>query len=113
MTLEKRCRRSSKAHGLCARGKTIPDVDDLKLANEAVTFDAVVLYADMADSTGLVIEYKPEFAVEVYKSYLISCCRVVAKNSGEITAFDGDRVMAVFYEGSKNTNAAKTALQIN
>jgi class 3 adenylate cyclase len=94
-------------------GKAIPDVDDLKLTNDAVTFEAVVLYADLADSTGLVTAYKPEFAAEIYKTYLIACCRIIAKNSGEITAFDGDRVMAVFFEGAKNTNAAKTALNIN
>jgi class 3 adenylate cyclase len=93
-------------------GKKIPDVEDLKLTNDAVTFEAVVLYADLADSTRLVTAYKPEFAAEVYKTYLISACRIIAKNSGEITAFDGDRVMAVFFEGAKNTNAAKTALNI-
>lgn len=93
-------------------GKKIPDVDDLKLSNDAVTFDAVVLYADLADSTGLVTAYKPEFAAEIYKSYLISACRIIANNGGEITAFDGDRVMAIFFEGGKNTNAAKTALNI-
>lgn len=32
---------------------------------------------------------------------------------GAITSFDGDRVMGIFVEGSKNTNAAKAALQIN
>src|SRR5688500_891057 len=94
-------------------GKKIPDVEDLKLGNDAVTFEAVVLYADLADSTGLVTNYLPQFAAEVYKTYLICACRIITANSGEITAFDGDRVMAVFYEGGKNTNAAKTALQIN
>lgn len=93
-------------------GKKIPDIEDLKLGNDAVTFDAVVLYADMADSTGLVTRYKPEFAAEIYKAYLVAACKCIAKNGGEITAFDGDRVMAVFFEGSKNTNAAKTALNI-
>jgi class 3 adenylate cyclase len=94
-------------------GKKIPDVDELKLSNDAVTFEAVVLYADLADSTRLVTGYKPEFAAEVYKTYLISACRIITRNSGEITAFDGDRVMAVFFEGGKNTNAAKTALNIS
>jgi len=93
-------------------GKRIPDVEDLKLSNDAVTFKAVVLYADLADSTGLVTGHKAEFAAEVYKSYLISACRIISANNGEITAFDGDRVMAVFFEGGKNTNAAKTALNI-
>lgn len=94
-------------------GKKIPDVDDLKLTNDAVTFEAVVLYADLADSTDLVSNYKAAFAAEVYKAYLIACCRIIANNNGEITAFDGDRVMAVFFEGAKNTQAAKTALNIS
>lgn len=94
-------------------GKKVPDVEDLKLGNDAVTFDAVVLYADLADSTGLVTGYKPEFAAEIYKSYLVSASRIISENNGEITAFDGDRVMAVFFEGNKNTNAAKTALNIS
>lgn len=34
-------------------------------------------------------------------------------NDGVITAFDGDRVMAVFIGDSKNSSAAKTALMIN
>ncbi len=94
-------------------GKKVPDTDDLKLGNDAVTFDAVVLYADLADSTKLASSYKPSFAAEVYKTYLISACKIIQKNDGEITAFDGDRVMAIFFEGSKNTNAARTALNIS
>jgi len=95
------------------KGTTVPDVDDLKLGNDAVTFEAVVLYADMADSTWLATNMKESFAAEVYKSYLVSACRCIRENEGEITAFDGDRVMGVFVEGNKNTNAAKTALNIS
>jgi hypothetical protein len=35
-------------------GQKVPEAEDLALKNEAVDFDAVVLYADLADSTDLV-----------------------------------------------------------
>lgn len=93
-------------------GRKVPDTESLKLGNDGLQLDATVLYADMADSTGLVSAYKAPFAAEVYKTYLMGTCRVIRNNGGEITAFDGDRVMAVFTGEYKNTSAAKAALQI-
>lgn len=94
-------------------GRKVPESEDLLLKNDAIDIDATVLYADMTDSTGLVDDYKPEFAAEIYKSYLIASCRIIRNMGGEITAFDGDRVMSVFIGTSKNSNAAKAALHIN
>ncbi len=94
-------------------GKKVPEPEDIELGNDAVQIDGTVLYADMMDSTGLVNGYKNWFAAEVYKSYLTAACRVIRNNDGAITAFDGDRVMAVFFGSVKNTSAAKAALQIN
>lgn len=95
------------------QGRKVPEADDVQLGNDAVTIAGTVLYADMTDSTGLVNGFKPWFAAEIYKAYLVAACRVIRSNSGEITAFDGDRVMAVFMGEYKNTSAVKTALQIN
>lgn len=94
-------------------GRQVPEAEDVRLGNDAVLIDGTVLYADMADSTGLVNNFKDWFAAGIYKSYLISACRIIRDNGGEITAFDGDRVMAVFIGNRKNTSAAKTALKIN
>ncbi|MCW7494669.1 hypothetical protein ND861_18595 [Leptospira sp. 2 VSF19] len=94
-------------------GRVVPETSDIKLGNDAVELDGTVLYADMADSTGLVMGYKDWFAAEIYKVYLKSACEIIKNNDGVITAFDGDRVMAVFIGESKNTSAAKAALQIN
>jgi class 3 adenylate cyclase len=94
-------------------GRVVPEAGDVALGNDAVTLSGTVLYADMADSTGLVNGFKPWFAAEIYKAYLLGACRVIRNNGGEITAFDGDRVMAVFLGASKNSTAAKAALQIN
>lgn len=93
-------------------GRTVPDLDDIALGNDAVKFDGTVLYADLAESTGLVKGYKDWFAAEVYKNYLYCAGRVIRARGGEITAYDGDRIMAVFIGTNKNTAAAKCALQI-
>jgi class 3 adenylate cyclase len=93
-------------------GQVVPDPSAIKLGNDAVKLDGTVLYADMKDSTDLVDNYKDWFAAEIYKSYLLSACHVIRNNHGEITSFDGDRVMAVFIGASKNSIAVKAALQI-
>ena len=67
----------------------------MKLGNHAVKLDGTVLYADLADSTGLVskrrqptgggLQVLPPLHSKIIKHY-----------GGIITAFDGDRVMAVY-----------------
>jgi class 3 adenylate cyclase len=96
------------------KGRQIPDTEDIQLVgNEAVELEGTVLYADMVDSTGLVDGYKPWFAAEIYKAYLSATCRIIRGKGGEITAFDGDRVMAVFIGTTKNSLAAEAGLRIN
>ncbi len=94
-------------------GNIVPEPEDLQLGNDAICIKGAVLYADLADSTALVKGYKDWFAAKVYKAYLVSACRLIRVNGGVITAFDGDRVMAVFIGDHKNSLAAKTALMIN
>jgi len=94
-------------------GTVIPAPADLRLGNDAVKLAGTVLYADMADSTGLVDAQEAAFAAEIYKAFLTCCARIIKARGGTITAYDGDRIMAVFIGNMKNTNAAKCALQIN
>jgi class 3 adenylate cyclase len=94
-------------------GRVVPDSDSVTLGNDAVKLDGTVLYADLADSTGLVRQRTPAFAAEVYKCYLHCASKIIENYGGAITAFDGDRVMAVYIGGSKNTNAVRSALAIN
>ena len=97
-----------------AQGRQVPDTERIKLSgNDAVEIDGTVLYSDMADSTRLVDDYKSSFAAEIYKAYLLAACRVIRSESGEITAFDGDRVMAVFVGDYKNSFAVQAALKIH
>ena len=95
-------------------GQVVPEPEDLKLGNDAIVLDdAVVLYADLADSTELVDQHKPHFAAEVYKAYLHCAAKIIRAEGGTITAYDGDRVMGIFIGNTKNTSAARCALKIN
>jgi class 3 adenylate cyclase len=93
--------------------EVVPEDEDLKLGNDAVKLDATVLYADMADSTKLVDGYEPWFAAEIYKTFLHCAAKIIRSHDGVITAYDGDRIMAVYIGKSKNTSAVKSALKIN
>jgi class 3 adenylate cyclase len=95
-------------------GRVVPEAEDVALGNEAVKLDeAVVLYADMSGSTKLVDIEAWYFAAEIYKSFLYAAAKIIRSEGGVITAYDGDRVMAVYLGDSKNTSAARTALKIN
>lgn len=94
-------------------GQKVPEAADVRLGNDAVKLQATVLYADLAESTNLVDKHKASFAAEVYKSYLHCASKIISAEGGVITAFDGDRVMAVFIGKTKNTSAARCALKIN
>ena len=94
-------------------GQKVPESEDLQLGNDAVKLDGTVLYADLDASTNLVDNYKPEFAAEIYKTYLHCAAKVIRSEGGVITSYDGDRIMAVYIGDSKNTSAARSALKIN
>ena len=102
-----------KGNWTVREGQKVPDTADIALGSEAVRLDATILYADLADSTVLVDGYKWWFSAEIYKSYLYCAARIIRSEGGVITAYDGDRVMAVFIGDSKNSDAAKTALKIH
>lgn len=95
------------------KGRKVPEPEDIGLGNHAVELDGTVLYADLDDSTNLVDRYKPEFAAEIYKAYLSCAAKVIRAEDGIITSYDGDRIMAVYIGGEKDTRAARSALKIN
>ncbi len=91
----------------------MPTDENLKLGNDAVKLSATVLYADLADSTKLVDGHTKRFAAEIYKTFLHCAAKIIRSEDGAITAYDGDRVMAVYIGDRKNSRAAITALRIN
>ncbi len=94
-------------------GSVVPETEDVALAGGAVELDVAILYSDMARSTDLVSRFDSRTSARVMKSFLYCSSRIIRDMGGEIRSFDGDRVMGIFIGGSKNTNAAKTALKIN
>jgi class 3 adenylate cyclase len=69
--------------------------------------------ADLSYSTKLVDGYKWYFAAEIYKAFLHCSAKIIRDEGGEITAYDGDRIMAIFVGSTKNTDAVRSALKIN
>ena len=94
-------------------GTVVPDDDSIGLVNEGVKLEATVLYADLADSTVLVDKRTSFVAAEIYKTFLHCAAKIIRSEEGEITAYDGDRVMAVYIGDMKNTRAVRSALKIH
>ena len=94
-------------------GQVVPKTEDVLLSNGAVKLHAVVLYADLARSTQLAMDFDRSVAAKVVRAYLATMTRLVKANGGTVRSFDGDRVMGVFVGDRKNTNAAECAFRMN
>jgi class 3 adenylate cyclase len=97
------------------KAQQVPAPEDLRLnSNHAKDLEfATVLYADMDGSTNMVDGRPWWFSAEIYRAYLRCAAAIVKLDGGVITAYDGDRVMAVFTGDSKNTSAVRCAMRIN
>lgn len=93
-------------------GTVVPTTDSIALGGAGVELTATMLYADLADSTRLSM-WDRRVSARVHKAFLSTSSRIIRARGGDIRSFDGDRVMGVFLGDTKNTNAAKAALQIN
>lgn len=95
-------------------GRVVPEPAAIALGNTAVELEsATVLYADIDGSTTMVDQQSWLVCAEIYKTFLYCAAKIIRFQGGFITAYDGDRVMAVYIGERKNSRAALTALQIN
>ena len=94
-------------------GTAVPDSTELTFSNTGRSLNATVLYADLAASTALVDGWVGEFAAKIYKTFLLVAARIIRNEGGAITAYDGDRIMAVFIGDSQRTSATRAAFRIN
>jgi len=94
------------------KGQKVPSSTEVALAGGAVELDATFLYADLASSSKIAKELDRRVAAKILKSFLATAARLVRYNGGSIVSFDGDRILGVFIGDSKNSSAAKCALQI-
>ena len=94
-------------------GTTVPTTDTVALSGGGVEINATVLYSDLAQSSRLATEFDRRVAAKVVKAFIACVTKLIKDHGGEITSFDGDRVMGVFMGGRKNSNAVTCALKIN
>lgn len=80
--------------------------------SEGLYLPSTYLYADMADSSGLVAVSPPDTVARVMKAYLSVSTRIIRAQNGHIRSFDGDRVMGIFAGPDRNPRAVKAALHI-
>lgn len=92
---------------------SVPESVDLELRNDAVRVHGAVLYADLDGSTELVDTKEPQFAAEIYKTYLVCAARIIESEGGAITAYDGDRIMAVYTGRNRHGKTVRSALKLN
>ena len=96
-----------------SRSRKAINPEELDLDNHGVTVEATVLYADLDQSTSLVDEHDAGFAAQMYKTYLVCAARVILSEQGKVTAYDGDRIMAVYTGRKTAERAVRTAFKIN
>lgn len=99
--------------GEVPNGHAVPAPEDLTFGNSGRRLSACIFYADICRSTSMVEELPDTRAAEYYKAYLHCAAKIIKRNDGEITAYDGDRVMAAFLGESKEDHAVRAALELN
>ncbi|MGO0578199.1 adenylate/guanylate cyclase domain-containing protein [Ornithinimicrobium panacihumi] len=93
-------------------GRTVPTTESVSIKNGGVYLDAVYLYADMADSSGMARRFTYQDAARIVRCYLATVTRILRHHDGYIRSFDGDRVMAIFIGDDAASRAAKAAMEI-
>jgi class 3 adenylate cyclase len=94
--------------------ETVPEPKDIRLgSNHALELEhAIVLYADIDGSTTMVDKLAWQRSAKLYKTYLYCASRILTSEGGTITAYDGDRVMAIWPKQNR-TRAVRAAMKIN
>lgn len=94
-------------------GYVVPSADTLTFGNTGVHIDATVLYADIRGSTTMVDALVDISAAEYYKAFLRCSAKIAKASGGTITAYDGDRLMAIFVGDDQAEDAITAALKIS
>lgn len=94
-------------------GIVVPSPTDLTFGNTGRRLNACIFYADIHRSTEMVNTLVDTMAAEYYKAFLHCAAKIIKRNGGEITAYDGDRVMAVFLGEKKEDDSVITALELS
>lgn len=94
-------------------GQVVPTTDRITFSNSGIYLDAAILYADIRGSTKMVDSIDDELAAEYYKSFLHCAAKIIKSEGGDVVAYDGDRVMAVFLNEDRVDRAIRVAFKIS
>lgn len=92
--------------------RTIPRADKLALHNGCRHCEGAVLYSDVVQSSVLAAEFDDEGAAKIIQAFIVGSAQVIKYYGGTVTAYDGDRVMAVFDDDQPEVSAVHAALCI-
>jgi len=95
------------------KGLKVPTPESIALSGGGVRFEGTVLYADLAQSSLLATDFQQRTAAKTIKSFLLCCSRIITKNKGKVTSFDGDRVMGIFQGIGQEKRAVSSGLHIH
>lgn len=92
--------------------RVVPTPKGIELRGGSKSLEAAFLYADLVQSSYIIKKFNSVTASKIIKIYLTCMCKLIRYHGGEITSFDGDRVMGVFIGDNKNNKATLCALKM-
>jgi len=92
----------------------VPSTDYSKLTfgNKGLVAELCFLFVDIRKSSKLHDVYGLKNAARIYQSFHDINVRIINSLDGEVRAFDGDRIMAVFSGESKCSNSVQAGMKI-
>ncbi len=90
-----------------------PSTGPFAPGNHLLDLNATVFCAGIADPWSLVTGQKPAYTATAYKTFLRAAAIVVGSEGGWVAGYDGDRFLAIFSGGQKDTAAVRAALKLH
>lgn len=88
------------------------DYSKLTFGNKVLRSDLTFLFVDIRKSSKIIEILGFADAARLYQSFHDINTKIIAKRSGQIRSFDGDRVLGIFSGDRKNNNAVEAAMNI-
>lgn len=90
----------------------VPGISDYEDRGTVLDVECSTVFADFGGSTELVDRYDRKFALWLLRSYLLCASSAIRYYGGEVTAFEGDGIMALFTGESKEDMAVRSGFGI-
>jgi len=91
----------------------VPDKQSISFGAKAKKMKhAIVLYADLRDSRGILSDNSHILACRAHKAFLYAASKCIRNESGELRSFNGDSVLAFFMGEDAAKRAVRSAMKI-